>query len=159
MPLAGEVVLASDVAIRACRVDRGTSNLAIAHNTDVTIAFTEEAFDTDGMHSTVTNNSRITIQTAGVYVVGFSGTMIAGSDYTFILATVQLNGGTPIARQQIPGTSASVPQRISMSTVYQFVVGDYIEVLLLQRNGASTARTLEGLNEVSPVFYAARISS
>jgi hypothetical protein len=156
MVSAGEVIRASDVKVQACRVTRATA-LSIANSTDTTIGFTAELFDNNVMHDNSTNNTRITINEAGFYTVGFNGQLASANTYTAIMATLMVNGSTPIQRVLVPGTSISVPQRIAVSTVDEFAATDYIEVVLYQTSGA--ARSLELVSDSSPVFWAARIGS
>ena len=52
-----------------CRVYRDSSNQSIGASTAAAIQWNGETYDTDTMHSTVTNNSRITCQKAGYYDV------------------------------------------------------------------------------------------
>lgn len=159
MPNAGDIIRASDVAVQACRVNRTVAQ-SLTDNTLTTIAFDDELFDTDGMHDTVTNNSRITINTAGFYTVGFVGVIAANSDYSRTETYLRINGSTVIAFNLKDGTDlGSQSQTLAVSTVYEFVVGDYIEVRVLQDNSSSAARDLEATGDQSPHFYAARIGS
>jgi len=160
MVSAGEVIRASDVAVQACRVTHTTTQSIPNGSAGTVVSFNDESFDTDAMHSTVTNNSRITINTAGIYTVGFSGSLAAAADYTRTFSVVRINGTTDITRQQNNvGTATSLTQFLDVNTVHQFVAGDYIEVLVGQSNGAAASRNLESTADRSPVFYAARIGS
>ena len=155
MVRAGDIIRASDVAVQACRVTR-SSALSIPDGGAVTtVGFDAEVFDTDGMHSTVTNNSRITIQTAGFYTVGFNGTLATDAAYVRSFCEVVLNGSTSLGRSQTPGVSSQ--QTLSISTVYQFDVGDYVELQVFQDSTA--AHNLEVTADRSPEFWAARIGS
>jgi hypothetical protein len=157
MPSAGEVIRASDVAVQACRVTR-TAVQSVSDNSLTVVAFDDERFDTDTMHDTVTNNSRITINTAGIYVVGFNGRFPAGSDYARAFAVLRLNGTTEISRSSSAVASTNTPQ-MNVTTVHQFDATDYIEVQVFQDNTANTARDLEQVADLSPEFYAARIGA
>jgi len=158
MVKAGDIIRASDIAVKSCRANR-TSAQSIPHATLTIVAFNSELFDTDGMHSTVTNNSRITIQTAGVYDVGFNGAFAAGSDYTRVRAILRMNGATDIVIGPIGASSSPVEQPVMVSTQYEFDVGDYIEVRVDHINGASAARDLVNVTDRSPHFWATRIGS
>lgn len=159
MPTAGQIIRASDVAVQACRATRTVAQ-SITDNTVTTVAFDDELFDTDGMHSVSVNNSRITIVTAGFYMVGFNGTFAAGSDYVRTFAELVMNvGATSLGRNQTPGTSTSVQQTLHVSCMHQFDAGDYIEVQIYQDNTAGAARNLEVTADRSPQFWAARIGS
>lgn len=158
MPSAGDLVRASDVAVQACRVTRTTAQ-SIGDNTLTSVAFTAERFDTDTMHDNATNNTRITINTAGIYTIGFCGTFAAGNDYTRAFALLRLNGTTEIARGAQVETTTVVQPQVAVHTVDQFEAGDYIEVQVYQDNTANTSRNLEQTDDRSPEFYAARIGS
>lgn len=157
MPSAGDIIRASDVAVQACRVTRAGVQ-SIPNSVQTAVAFDEERSDTDGMHSTVTNNSRITINTAGFYIVGFNGTMASTSLYTRVFAALRINGTTEIARgPNVDTTAAAQEPHFAVTTMREFSVGDYIEVLVFQTSTA--ARDLNAVDERSPEFWAARIGS
>lgn len=159
MPSAGQVIRADDVSVQGCRVTRTVAQ-PIPNSTNTAVEFDEEFFDTDGMHSTVTLNTRITINTAGIYVVGFGAEFTGTGNYTRVLAFLRTNGTAEIAYVQSASQGADpVPQRLNLSTVCQFVVGDYIEALVFQVNSVAATRDLVRSTERSPIFYAARIGS
>lgn len=155
MVSAGQVIRASDVAVQACRVGRAATQ-SIPNTTNTLVAFDTEDFDTNGMHSTTVNNSRITIQTAGIYVVSFTGQLAGATTYVRTMAMLYLNGANVLANDQRGGFTANVPQRLNLAIVYQFDAGDFIEIQLYQDSGAS--RLLE-VSDLSPWFAAARIGS
>ena len=121
------------------------------------INFDDEISDNNAMHDNAVNNSRITINVAGIYDVGFSGEFATAADYQRVMGSILLNGATVIARDQIPGTVTNAPQRPTVTTVRRFAAGDYIEAQAFQQNGAAAARNLTLNTEYSPIFYAARI--
>lgn len=160
MVSAGNVVRASDVAVQACRVTR-TAVQSIPDAAETLVAFTSEDFDTDGMHDTATNNSRITINTAGIYTVSFTGELVGDPTLVRSLATIFLNGTTIIAKDQNNEeySSGTIPIRFALSVIYQFDVSDYITVSLFQDNTGSNALNLSVISDFSPAFAAARIGS
>lgn len=158
MPNAGDIIRASDVAVQGCRVTR-TAVQSITDATLTSVAFDAEVFDNDGMHDTVTNNSRITIVTAGIYWVGFTGMFAGAADYTRCFATLRINGTTEIARTPLQSTSTSTTPQLAVSTAYEFDAADYIEVQVFQDNTANAARNLEQTADRSPEFFATRIGS
>jgi len=138
----------------ACRVGN-SANQSIPNTGDSVVTFNTEAYDTDGMHSTVTNTSRITLNTAGLYEVIFHGAFTPGNDYTSAWCYLRVNGSTVIA----PGVGGrsivgAVALWLMVSTVWKFAAGDYVEVLVGQRNSAAAARNLEVQPSYSPVFMA-----
>jgi hypothetical protein len=158
MPNAGDLVRASDVAVQGCRVT-STASQSINDNTTTTVTFDDELWDNDGMHSNVTNNSRITIVTAGIYVVTFQGRFASANDYVEVYATLRLNGGTDIALGPYVVTTTAIPPKVLVTTTDEFVAGDYLEVQVLQNNSANVARDLALLGVASPIFSAARLGS
>jgi hypothetical protein len=113
---------------------------SIANNTQVALALGGESFDSDpngAMHDLATNNSRITIRTAGVYHVGAFVQYTAnsvGSRQTVI----RINGGSGIVldTRQAPtvgGSGADIP----LYCAYQFNAGDYIELTVYQSSGGA----------------------
>lgn len=117
-----------------CRAYRD-SDVSIATSSWTTIAFNKESFDNDAMHSNTTNNSRITIKTAGKYAFG-GQVQFATSSTGMRAVQVLLNGTTSLTRQQ---TSASSAGRTALYAggIYQFAVNDYIELQAYQNRGSS----------------------
>lgn len=138
----------------ACRVYHNTTQ-SIPDNTETVVSFNSERYDTNSMHSTSVNTSRITINTAGLYLVTFGGAVVDGSDYIQSYANIRLNGATFIAYHNHTGNGANTWfPLITLSTVYKFAVSDYIEVLMYQDNSAGAARNLRSTGNWSPEFSA-----
>lgn len=116
---------------------------SIPQGASTVVALNSERFDTDAMHDTVTNNSRVTINTAGLYVVHFHGQLAAAGDYTLVEMFIRKNGTDIIANQTV-GTHANATDgpSCSPSCLYKFIVGDYVQGLVYQSNGAAAARNL-----------------
>lgn len=126
----------------ACRVTHSV-NQSIADNTETTVAFDTETFDTNSMHDPAVSNSRITFSTAGIYVVQFSGRFEAGTDYDYLQTRLRLNGATVIAlTSSHADTTASFEQGVDIMTLYKFAAADYVEVRVYQDNAANAARNL-----------------
>ena len=83
----------------ACQVRRTTNLTSYSSGTDIT--WESEAFDTDDMYSTGTS---ITIQTAGIYLVTFTGGYSAGATLTRVFAGI-IKSGTSIAEQESLGAA------------------------------------------------------
>lgn len=138
----------------ACRVYHNTTQ-SISDATETTVSFNSERWDTAAMHDTATNNSRITISTAGLYVVTCNLQMATAADYGIIRAHFRLNGTTYIAITDIQQTvAASVAPCVALTTVYKFVANDYVEVRIYQDNTANAARNLLSTANFSPEFAA-----
>ena len=121
-----------------CRVKQ-TSGASIGDASNTILAFNAEDFDTDGMHDNATNNSRITINTAGVYLVIASVRYTAGvSDDTRI--SILKNGGNVGIDERGPNNTRSGQQVMGY---YDLAAADYLEAQVYQNNSANTARTTD----------------
>lgn len=138
----------------SCRVFRSTTQ-TLTHNAYTTIAFPSEVFDTASMHSTVTNNSRITATVDGLYLFIFHSVVQSAGDYHRVWAEMFLNGTTEIARgilvdKSVSGSNGPQP---TVVTMYPLAVGEFMEVRVFQQNTAAASRTLSA----GAAFMAARI--
>jgi hypothetical protein len=146
--------------VPACKVFNSTNQL-ISDNTPTVVAFNSERFDTDTMHDTVTLNSRITFNTAGVYVVEFHGFFAAGADYNYTQVEIRLNGVTVIGIGPGAGPTggASFEHYLNATTIFKFAVADYVETVVYHDNTANTARNLVASGGKSPEFAASRLGA
>jgi hypothetical protein len=121
-----------------CRVKQ-TSGQVVYDAANATLAFNAEDFDTDAMHDNATNNSRITINTAGVYLVIASVRYTTGvSDDTRI--SILKNGGNVGIDERGPANTRSGMQVMGY---YDLAAADYLEAQVYQNNSANTARTTD----------------
>jgi len=97
------------------------------------LALNVELFDTDSMHDNATNNTRITFRTAGTYVVDLSSSWAADPANAYI--KILKNGTSDLKLQQIVGDYRSM----SLTAIRDFVVGDYIEMIVFQNSGGDLA--------------------
>lgn len=134
----------------ACRVYHNAAQ-ASPNLTEQALAMNSERYDTDSMHSTVSNTSRITFNTAGLYVVSGHGRFVAAAAGIRQFG-IRLNGTTYIAThlQAMPGAGVVVP--MSVSTVYKFAATNYVELVSFQDSGGSL--NVESVANTSPEFAA-----
>ena len=119
----------------SCRVTK-TSDQTIPNNTLTAINWDSESYDTDGMHDTVTNNSRITFNTAGKYSVTAQSSWQSNGSGARVLDIVKNgNTGTPIGRTKMPNTDTGAENIVSY--VGEFAVNDYIELCVFQNRGGN----------------------
>lgn len=139
----------------ACRVFHNVAQSA-SNDTILVSAFNSERFDTNGMHDTVTNNTRITFNIPGIYVVSATGEFSAGFNYIYSSVGIRLGGTTYIAQQQnYPEQGGNtVDVRVSITTIYKFAATEFIEVVFRQRNTIPDARNLLSTGNFSPEFSA-----
>lgn len=116
------------------------------------LAFNSERWDSDGMHSTTTNNSRITCKTAGKYMITFCGSYASNAAgdrlFQFVL------NSTIIGVVRV-GANSAAATALSLATIWDLAVGDYVEVHAYQTSGG--ALNVEANGNWSPEFAAVRI--
>lgn len=136
-----------------CRVFN-SANISIADSSDVALTFNSERFDTDSMHSTAVDTERITFNTAGQYLVGATLRFAANATGNRIVR-IRLNGTTYICEQVLPPVGGAQPARFTLNTIYDFIVTDYVEVVVFQTSGG--ALNVQNFGNSSPEFWAIRI--
>ncbi|MBA7710430.1 hypothetical protein ES703_119372 [subsurface metagenome] len=123
------------------------------HNTWTYISYNSERYDTDLIHDNVTNNSRLTCKTAGIYIIvaQISWDLHAtGTRQT----QIRLNRAVALAQYRMEAFATEYPN-YTMATIYKLAVNDYIEVLVRQTSGV-TLKVLTGA-QYSPEFMMQRI--
>lgn len=132
-----------------------SANQSIANNTVTAVTYNSERWDTDTMADLGVNNTRITIQTDGYYLVTFSGRWATQAGGTRLFS-IRLNGVTLIGTTQLESVGGSTNVRQEVSTTYSFTAGDFIEVVAFQTSGVAV--NLETAGNVSPEFMASFLS-
>lgn len=130
------------------------ANQSINNNTLTTLAFNSERYDPTpyAMHSTVTNNSRITCVVPGRYYIGASIRWAVATGGRR-LVRIRLNGTTDIVLAESGSLiDASTVAAQPYGTEYGLVAGDYLEVLVLHTQGAALNVEVQAAH--SPEFYA-----
>lgn len=130
------------------------ANQAIANETPVTLDFNSERYDTDIIHDTVTNNSRLTCKTPGKYLINAQVEWVGASATGRRIAYIYLNGTTPIAQITYDPTAA-VNVRYAVTTVYDLAVNDYVTVVVYQTSGGNLD-VVSGAN-FSPEFMMQKV--
>lgn len=133
-----------DVSVRVFN----SAAISIANNTDTALTFDSERWDTDAMHSTSANTGRLTVVTAGKYLV-FGTLQYANSALGDRAVIIRLNGATVIARQRTPATITK-NHDFMVAAHYDLAVGDYVELMASQDSGGALDVAAEGNN--SPEF-------
>ncbi len=146
-------------ATQGCRV-YNSANLSISHAVLTALTFDAERFDTDAMHSTTTNTGRITINTAGKYVVSASvkWNTLTGASYE-TKVRIRLNGSTYLAGQSCMwggGVYEYSQIEQTVTTLYDLAQNDYLETVVYQNTGAALLVLASG--NLSPEFSAHRLS-
>jgi hypothetical protein len=117
----------------ACRAYM-SANTAIPTTEWTTIALDAELYDNHTMHDLVTNNSRITCKTAGLYLICSCVTWADGVAAGALRGQgLRLNGATISEVQYAKAIYAGN----SNSLVYPLAVNDYVELKVYQDSGGN----------------------
>ena len=128
--------------------------ISVSNGVDTVMTFDTEAYDTDTMHSTVSNTGRLTCNTAGKYlIVGNVRWDTSSASYRY--AAIRLNGTTFIALNIVEPASASVPTEQIVTTIYDLAANDYVELIANQGTGGALDAALASPR--APAFMAQRI--
>jgi len=141
------------VVVPAARVYH-SADQSVLHGICATLSFNSERFDTDNIHDTVTNNSRLTCKTAGKYLISVSISFTANTTGDRYLR-IWLNGNVVIAAIAHRTLSELYNADMSIATIYELSVGDYVEVQVEQRSGTTLAVVV--VPQYSPEFMIARV--
>lgn len=134
----------------ACRAYHNAAQ-SPANNTETALALNSERYDTNSMHDTVTQNSRITFTTAGLYVVNGSASWAANATGVRQIG-IRLGGVTYIAVELELTPGGTIVCQQTISTTYKFTAGQYVELVAYQNSGAALAVNSTG--NYSPEFAA-----
>jgi len=98
----------------------------------VVIAFNSESYDTDTLHDTSTNNSRINIDQTGKWELTAQISWATGASYALSDVTIRLDGTTVIGQNRnsrhTAGATTAIKQQCATGPV-QLTAGSYVEVL------------------------------
>ena len=119
----------------SCRV-YNSADQATVNGGFHTVAFNSERWDTDSMHDTVTNNSRITINTAGVYVLHAHINWAASAAGERIVE-FYVNGATEIGLIRVNANSTGADTALTIAATYKFATTNYVQVRTYQTSGGS----------------------
>lgn len=123
---------------------------SIANNTLTVLAMNSERYDVGSCHSTVTNNSRLTVPSGGdgKYSIGAS-VEFASNATGYRQVNILLNGTTNIGATLLPtnGSTVAVGEAVAE---YALAAGDYVECQVRQTSGGA-------LNVTSSSNYSAEL--
>lgn len=116
----------TEVGVSAARASVGSGGTqSIPLNSAAVVLLPNEDYDTDGIHDTTTNTSRLTARTAGVYTVAAMLTWAAAP--TGITSLTLLKNGAALT----PTVQTDLPSGISRGTLVhqlKLAAGDYVEL-------------------------------
>jgi hypothetical protein len=117
----------------SCKVTK-SSNQSISNSTFTTITWDQENYDTDSMHDNVTNNSRITIKTAGKYSILAQSEWASNSTGLRILQ-IRKNGVDTVGYSRIGSGQGGANDEVIF--VGDLAVNDYLELRVWQNSGGA----------------------
>jgi hypothetical protein len=119
----------------ACSVSSNDDQVFLANDTTTVVPAPNESFDNDGMHSTVSNTSRITIQTAGRYLFMATARFDSNGSGGMRRVSLLVNGTSSYGGMQIIG-AANDPVRIQATRALVLSAGEYVETTAWQNSGS-----------------------
>jgi hypothetical protein len=127
---------------------------SIADGTAVALAFNSERWDTDAIHSTSSNNTRLTCQTAGKYEIGGMVEWASNAaGYRQLL--IRPNGtATYIGRDVRNAVSGGTTEQQAFADCV-LAAGDYVELVVTHNAGAPLNVTSAG--SFSPEFWMKKV--
>lgn len=133
---------------------RNSSNQTISTATVTSINLNTEIWDTDNMHDNSTNNSRLTANTAGIYLVIGEVSWESNASGSRVLR-IYLNGDKMIADNIVESSKSLVTAQIT-SVIVSMKANDYVEMKVYQDSG--TNRTIIAYDYRSPYFMIQKIA-
>lgn len=130
-----------------------SANISVSNATVTALTFNSERFDTDSIHSTASNTSRLTATTAGVYQI--TGHVRWASNATGSrLLYIRENGTAAISYEQI-AASVNGEGIMDVTALWKLAAGEYVELVTWQNSGG--ALNVEAWNYYSPEFEMAMV--
>lgn len=111
---------------------------SVSNSTATALTLNTEEYDTDSIHSTVTNTSRMTIPAGlgGYWYFKGSATIAAGGSAGLRAIWLRKNGADTIGTS-ISNGSSNVEEKFCTSGIFNLVATDYIELFGFQTSGGA----------------------
>lgn len=126
----------------------------ISNDTWTAINFNDEAFDTDAYHDNSTNNTRLTISSAGYYLVGGSLLFAANSSGLRAIQIKHSTAGIVSYTNKIP-VSPSISTSLETTAHLYYQTGGYYELECYQNSGGNL--DVEYWSLYSPIFWITKL--
>lgn len=114
----------------------GTTNQTISNFTVTAITWNNENFDTDSMHSTSTNTSRLTIPTGKTGYWQITASLGYDASAAGVRQIRLSKNGSFVNNEQVEATS-SYGNTMGFSNILNLTAGDYIELEAFQTSGGN----------------------
>jgi hypothetical protein len=123
--------------------------------TSVALTFDTEQFDTDTIHDTGTNPSRLTCKTAGIYLIYANIAHLGTDAASRIVLYLKLNNTTTIGSAETGVNGQG--QALSLVTAYSLSVNDYVECVVYSPSATQHIAGTTAYGNFSPIFGMQRI--
>jgi hypothetical protein len=107
---------------------RCTRSGDLSYTSSAAIAWNAEDYDTDSMHDTVTNNTRITFVTAGIYRVTCGLYVTYGGTVSALDLSIYGNGSTVLGQNYTNGIAETVSLGLQATTLVDSATYSYVTV-------------------------------
>jgi hypothetical protein len=130
-----------------CLVTSATSSITIG-SVPLAVPFNSEISDTSGLHDNSTNNSRITIASAGIYLINATVATTETNNGDGSIAIYK--NGSELTRIYLDSSSTSSGQVFNITHIASLSATDYLEIFVVAISGDST-----GVNGTKSFFSVA----
>jgi hypothetical protein len=119
-----------------------SADKSIADSATEYVNWTDEDYDTNGLHSTVSNNARLTAQVDGMYVVTFNASFDSNSTGRRVISirkndsTTDGTGGTRYGSVSSPAVTG-LNTYLSLTTHIYLSATDYVVATVYQNSGGA----------------------
>lgn len=124
-------------------------NQSLATTTNTALAFNQERYDNDTIHDTAINNSRLTCNTAGKYLIWGIATF-AGNVVGRRVLSIELNGSGTLLSYVGRWNGGGGLMGCLVMCEYDLIVTDYVELIAFQDSGG--ALNVNASGNYSPEF-------
>lgn len=111
------------------------ANISVNNDTATTLTWNSENWDTDSMHSTSSNTSRITCNTAGVYLFYYN--LRWTSDVNNVNGIWLVKNGNTSIRYGEASFASTLSATGGLNAQLKLAVNDYVEVIVYHFHGSA----------------------
>lgn len=119
-----------------CRLSNTGAQSVSSGGTGTALTFDTETWDSNGLHSTSANTSRITCVNPGKYLVCADVTWAANATGIRSLGIVK-NGTGGYGGSSVPVNSGTLTTTLCVTVLVDMVAGDYVEAVAAQTSGGN----------------------
>jgi hypothetical protein len=103
-----------------------SADVSLTNGVNTLVTFDSEAYDTDNIHESVTYPGRLTCKTSGKYIIVGNVQFTTGGNQSILY--IKYNGGNYIGADSRLGMTSPRTSRVSVTTIYDLAVNDYVEL-------------------------------